>query len=463
MQVDTLVSGGTVISPDFGRRRLDIGIQDGRIVGLYEPGARVEAGQTIEARGLYVLPGVVEPHIHIGHGAEHARDFDTETASAVVGGVTTILNFFRKHPYNYHESLPRLIEAGEQNARVDFALHLVLFTEDNLEQIPSYIEDFGITSFKFFSGIGTTDHVNVRPQIGPIQPIDDGFLLAAFRKLAAYDGIMTLVHCENAEINARAKAEVQRQGREDLVAWCDSRPAVGEAQHVNHALFFAQAAGVPLYLVHLSSQVAVEAARPARAAGWPVYLESCPQFLTHTRESDVGVVGKMSPPFRTAEDTAYLWQRVADGTIDTIGSDHGAFTRAEKQGVWTGASGFPGVATILPVMLSEGVRTGRITLERAVEVTSANPARLFGLYPQKGCIAVGSDADLALVDLDLERVVSHTDLASRSDFSIYDGWTLTGWPVLTMVRGQVVMRDGQVVGEKGNGRYLRRTARRRDR
>lgn len=463
MQVDQIVQGGTIVTPEYGRIRADVAIKDGRIVGLFDGATEMTAQETIDAGGLLVLPGIIEPHIHIGHGAAHADDFATETASAAVGGVTTILNFFRKHPYDYHESLPPLIADGERNARIDFALHLVLFTEENLRQIPSYIDDFGITSFKFFSGIGVPDkRLNVRPHIGPIQPIDDGFLLDAFVSLADYDNIMTMVHCENPMINARAKARVQDEGGEGLQAWCDSRPAVGEAEHVNHAIFMAEAAGCPLYLVHLSSKAAVEAALPARRAGKPVYLETCPQFLTHTRDSDIGVLGKMSPPFRTEEDNAYLWARVADGTIDTIGSDHGAFTREEKQGIWTGASGFPGVATILPVMLSEGVNAGRLSLERMVEVTSTNPAKLFGLYPRKGSIAVGSDADLVLIDPNLTRTVSHAELYSRSDFSIYDDWRLTGWPVLTMVRGRVVMTDGKVVGPMGHGQYLRRSAYRYD-
>ncbi len=218
--------------------------------------------------------------------------------------------------------------------------------------------------------------------------------------------------------------------------------------------------GCPLYIVHLSSAIALEAVleerrRTPRASLW---VETCPQFLTHTRESDIGTIGKMSPPFRTREDCDRLWQGIAAGEIQTIASDHGAFLRDEKRDAWTGRSGFPGMATILPALMTHGVRAARISVPDVVRVFSANPARIFGLFPRKGTLAPSADADVIVVDDMIERVVEPRALRSRSDFSIYEGQRLTGWPTHVVSRGRVLLRDGEFVAERGGGRFLGREA-----
>ncbi len=216
--------------------------------------------------------------------------------------------------------------------------------------------------------------------------------------------------------------------------------------------------GCPLDIVHLSSAVALEAVleERRRAPRAPLWVETCPQFLTHTRESDIGTIGKMSPPFRTREDCARLWQGLATGEIQTIASDHGAFLRDDKRDAWTGRSGFPGMATILPVLMTHGVRAGRIAVADVVRVFSANAARIFGLFPRKGALVPGADADVIVVDDRSERVVEPRALRSRSDFSIYEGQRLAGWPTHVVGRGRVLLRDGEFVAEPGGGRYLGR-------
>lgn len=463
MDADVVIHNGRLVIPRQGIVEASLAIKDGRISAIFQ-GALHDwrAREVVDAGGKYVLPGAVESHMHIGHSGPHAKEFGTETASAAIGGVTTILTFFRKHPYNYHELVPHLIADGEANARVDFGIHLVLFTEDNLARIPQYVREYGILSFKFFPGIKGEDAaiMTALPHTGPMLPIDDGFLMEGLRTVGQIPGAVAQVHAENAEINSRATEKLKQAGRNDFLAWCESRPAEGEAEAASRAIYLAKQTNCPLYLVHMSSEAALSQIRRLRNGGAPVYAESCAQYLTHTKESPVGALGKMSPPLRTAQDNQAIWDALADGTVQVMATDHGAFKCHEKLtgDIWHASSGFAGVATLVPVLLSEGVNKDRISLERVVEVTSYNPARIFGIYPRKGTIAVGSDADLAIVDMDWERKVTTDMLSSGSDFSIYEGWKLRGWPVRTLVRGRTVMEDGKVVGSPGYGKYLRRAA-----
>jgi dihydropyrimidinase len=186
-------------------------------------------------------------------------------------------------------------------------------------------------------------------------------------------------------------------------------------------------------------------------------VETCPHFLTHTKDSELGSLAKVNPPLRTVRDQDTLWQGIVDGTISVVGSDHNSRPRARKEGsIWTATPGFPGVSTMLPVLLSEGYHKRKVPLERIVEVISRNSAQIFGLYPRKGSISVGADADLTFVDLDRERTVDHREFGSHAGYSIYDGWRLRGWPVMTMVRGGFVMRENEIVVDGGYGAFLRR-------
>ena len=229
-------------------------------------------------------------------------------------------------------------------------------------------------------------------------------------------------------------------------------------------MLFARQTGAPLYIVHLSAALCLDEVRSARRR-WPelrVYVETCPHFLTHSSESKLvpHTLGKINPPLRRPADVEALWAGLADGSVDTIGSDHSARRKEKKTGtIWTSAAGFPGTGAILPVLLSEGFHRRGLPLARIVELTSYNPARIFGLYPKKGHLGIGADADLVVVDLDRERTCDGTTFQSYADYSLYDGWTLTGWPVLTMLRGRVIVEDGRVVGPPGAGRYLARAVR----
>jgi dihydropyrimidinase len=462
VELDLLIRDGMICRDDAPPVRSSLGVRDGRIAVVAGSASGLDATEVIDANGRLVMPGMIDPHVHIGHGAPHASEFWTEGSSAVVGGVTTMLTFYRRHPFNYLDLVPELIAAGETNSPIDFSVHLPLFTRQNLDELPEYRRRLGISGFKFFPGIKGADAavMTALPHTGPMLPIDDTFVLDGMRGIAALPGALALYHAENPELNAAAAARIKADGRADLRAWCDSRPDHGEAHSVRDGVWWQRLTGCPLYIVHLSSAVALAAVleERQRSPRAPLWVETCPQFLTHTRESDIGTIGKMSPPFRTQNDCDRLWQGIAAGEIQTIASDHGAFLREDKGDAWIGRSGFPGMATILPALMTHGVRAGRITVTDVVRVFSANAARIFGLFPRKGTLAPGADADVIVVDDRSERVVEPRALRSRSDFSIYEGQRLTGWPTHVMSRGRVLLRDGEFVAERGGGSFLGRPA-----
>jgi dihydropyrimidinase len=462
LQLDLLIRDGMICRDDSPPSPGSVGVRDGRIALVAASAAGLDASEVIDASGRLVMPGMIDPHVHIGHGAPHASEFWTEGCSAIVGGVTTLLTYYRRHPFNYLDLVPELIAGGEANSPIDFSIHLPMFTRQNLDEMPEYHRRFGITGFKFFPGIKGADAavMTALPHTGPMLPIDDTFVLDGMRVIATLPGALALYHAENPELNAAAAARIKAEGRADLRAWCESRPDHGEAHSVRDGVWWQRLTGCPLYIVHLSSAVALEAVleerrRSPRASLW---IETCPQFLTHTRESDIGTIGKMSPPFRAREDCDRLWQGVAAGEIQTIASDHGAFLREDKRDAWTGRSGFPGMATILPALMTHGVRAGRISVADVVRAFSANAARIFGLFPRKGTFAPGADADVIVVDDRSERTVEPRALGSRSDFSIYEGQALTGWPTHVISRGRVLLRDGELLAERGGGRFLGRSA-----
>jgi dihydropyrimidinase len=459
MHFETLVVGGRVVAPRQDPRVLDLGITGGRIAAVLEPAARADhtAGRTIDAAGRYVLPGLIDPHTHFGL-ADGLADWGTESRSAALGGVTTVLNFLMSgEPYDAEYRATR--EAADRLSHVDYALHLCPSTPAHLAEMPRYVQEYGITSYKYFTSFrGAEGHY-----LG-IQGTDDGYLYQYLRLVGRHDGVVACLHTENIEVVWQLRKELQAAGRDDLAAWDASRPDWVEADCVHRGILFARQTGAPLYIVHMSNALCLDEARSARRR-WPdvrVYVETCPHFLTHTSESRLSphTLGKINPPLRHAGDVDALWAGLADGTVDTVGSDHAARRKAKKTGtIWTSAAGFPGTGAILPVLLSEGYHRRGLPLPRIVELTSANPARIFGLHPRKGHLGVGADADLVLVDLERERRCDGATFQSYADYSLYDGWTLRGWPVLTMLRGEVIAEDGRVVGRPGGGQYLARAAR----
>jgi dihydropyrimidinase len=320
------------------------------------------------------------------------------------------------------------------------------------------MREYGVWSYKFF----TNFRGNEGKYLG-VEGTDDGFLYRYLRTIGQHRGAVACVHAENIEVVWQLQKELQAAGRDDLAAWDESRPDWVEADYIHSTLLFASRVAAPTYVVHVTAELCLEEIRVARKR-WPalpIYAETCPHYLTHTADMimEPRALGKVNPPLRHRADVDALWEAVADGTIDTIGSDHVPRGKEKKGGaIWSASAGFPATGALLPVLLSEGLHKRGVPIERIVALTSYNPARIFGLYPRKGAIAPGSDADLVIVDPNLERVVEPSTFQSRADYSLYDDWTLKGWPILTMVRGQVVARDGHLAGAPGRAQYLPREA-----
>ncbi len=449
---DLLLRGGTLVLPFRGLVRADLGIRDGRIAAVLDPGGEWTSRETIEVSGRFVFPGAIDPHVHIGLG-NGDEDWETETRSAAAGGITSVFSFLMAGT-SYLPHIERAHAVARQRAYVNYGLHVVPCAPVHLEELDRYVDEQGIASFKYFTSFRGDEGAYLG-----ISGTDDGFLFEYLRRVAAHPGAVACVHAENIEVAWDLRARLQQAGRDDLAAWDESRPVAIEAECIYRAMFYAQQAGCPLYVVHVSSVLALREIRAwrDRFPDVAVYAETCPHFLTHHKELPLGPLGKINPPLRSPADVEALWEAVLDGTIDTIGSDHVPRRREKKTGsIWKASAGFPGTAAILPVLLSEGVHKRGLSLQRVAELTSAHPARIFGCYPRKGSLEVGADADVTVVDLDLERQASPQVFQSYADYSLYDGQNLKGWPVLTVVGGRVVMADGKVVGEPGWGRYISR-------
>jgi len=323
--------------------------------------------------------------------------------------------------------------------------------EAEISRIDSFIRDWGISSFKFLMAYKN------RP--GFFNEFKDGWFYDALNTIAKYGEAVACIHAENDEVVEHFTQKVMTAGKQGLAAWAESRPDFAEAECVNRALYFGELTHCPTYIVHMSAKRSLEELSRYKQKGNKVYAETCPHYLLQTIDSPVGILGKIQPPLRTQADCDALWEGIANGCIDTIGSDSCATRLAAKRGqgdIWTATSSFPGTATILPLMLSEGYHKRGVSLERIVELTSYNVANIFNLYPQKGAIMIGADADLAIVDLNLEQTVTPSLIQGYCDYTIFDGWKVKGWPVMTLLRGEVIMKEGQLIAKESHGRYLPR-------
>jgi dihydropyrimidinase len=453
MDFDLLVKSGTVVFPDRPEAPLDVAVSGGRIAALLAPGSKVAAKKTIDATGKHVFPGLIDCHLHFGF-AEPVTEYSTETVYAAQGGFTTALSYFLAAG-SYDDVFDRELRHAKERAHIDFGFHLSVANELHLQNLPRYVNEFGIGSFKYF--------MNFKGEEGRyvgLDGTDDGYLYDLLHSAAKLKDVVVVCHTENIEIVARIRRKFQQEGRDTLRDWGLSKPAITEAENIMRAAYFAEHAGATIYIPHVSSRLSIEETKRLRKRYPKVYLETCPHYLTHTMDMDIGPMGKANPPFKTKDDLDALWEALADGTIEVVASDHVPRKRATKQkGMWQASQGFPGTATILPVLLSEGFHKGRISLSRICDAVTAAPARIFHIDDRKGHLRPGYDADITIVDLNLRRKAVASELGSYSDYSLYEDWELRGWPVTTIVRGEVVMNDGKIVGKPGWGQYLRREPR----
>jgi dihydropyrimidinase len=462
--LDLVIRNGTVVTAT-DRVLCDVGIRGERVVALGSELGR--ASREIDATGKLVLPGGVDAHVHIDQrssmGIVSADDFFTGGRSAACGGTTTFIPFAAQHR---GQSLLEVVRdyhrRAEPRAFIDYAFHLIVSdpTPPVLEEeLPSLIRR-GYTSFKIYT---TYEALRLNDR----QAIE---VLA----LARREGALTMVHAEHHDLVGWLTEGLLSEGKTAPRYHAEARPPLVEREAVHRVIALAEAVGAPILIVHVSSRDAVEQIRWAQGRGLPVYAETCPQYLLLTAGAlelagFEGAKFLCSPPPRTVSDQQVLWEALRAGVFQVVSSDHSPYRFDDPQGKklhGDGApfhkipNGLPGVEVRLPLLFSEGVGKGRLDLNRFVSLTATEPARLYGLYPRKGTIAPGSDADIAIWDPSLEVTITAERLHDNMDYTPFEGMSVRGWPVVTLSRGETVWEDGEVAGEPGRGRFLDRQPRR---
>ncbi|KUO42203.1 MAG: hypothetical protein APU95_05420 [Hadesarchaea archaeon YNP_N21] len=443
--IDGVVSGG-------------IGIDGGKIVAIAKDQNLPSADEYVDAKGRFVIPGVIDPHVHYSLYRPYEEDCKSETRAAVCGGITTeaLMTWggMDKLLASYKEKFEEAKSTVERHALANVAFIACLFTDQHIREIPEYARDLGITQFKHCLFLRGKD----AEALG-IPSFDDTKLYTALEIASTLaPPVISMIHAENVEIYYAIKEKLMKNGRKDLRAWTEAKPSICESEAVNRVIAISEYLNVPIYLVHISSSESLDIAVQAQARGSKVIVETCPQYLSLSWKDfpENYVPAKCNPPLRDERHIEKLWWGIQKGYVHCIGSDHCASVGKGELDIWSAPAGLPGLETLLPVMLSEGVNKGRISMEKLVEVCCHNPAKVLGIHPQKGTIAVGSDADLVIVDLDESRRVKVENLHTASDFTPYEGRELKGWPVLTMVGGNIVMEDGEITGKPGVGKYIPR-------
>ena len=449
--MDVVVKNCKVVKPN-GIFNMGIAIDGGKIVTLSPDSSLPESDKIIDAKGMYVLPGLVDSHMHFPWPPreDFAEKIETETKACLYGGCTTAVHMLRGGQ-DISEEMTSFIQLYEQNGFMDVGLNAMVLSRDHIKQFRHLVES-GMVSFKFYMPyrVGTK-------AVKGLTQIDDGLMYLGFREIAELSqegfNVHGRVHCENIEIFSRIKENyIENEILPD--SWHETRPSICEIEAIIRTIYLAKVTGSPVTIVHMSTKESVDLIAEAKGYGVRVTGETCPQYLTLSVDNVDKNLSKVNPPIREKKDNEKLWEGIKNGILDMVGTDHWPIYKVKKNNFWKGEVGLSTVECWLSVLLSEGVNKGVISLERLVEVSCYNPAKMFGLIPEKGMIEVGSDADLIVVDLNKELVVGEMPVYSDTDYNIFSGWQLKGCPVLTMLRGKVVMEQGKIHGNAGQGKYL---------
>lgn len=433
--------------PGLGVSAVDIMSADGRIaaVGLALPS---DGCDILDVRGKYVLPGVVDPHVHLGVFGDFAEELHTETRSAVRNGVTTIGVYFGGMD-PYLGNLGRVVDQIRELSHADVFLHLPIFTREQLKEIPLYAARYGITSFKaYMCGLP-----------GLIPSVDDAFLFDLMETVASLGpGAVLCIHAENEElVNRAAQIGLSRTPSGlDAKDWAAARPSYVEEEALVRAEFLARTTHARVYFVHISSAAGVAAVRRMKKSGSDILAETTSPYLTLEPDEPSDARTIMAPPLRGREDRKALWEGLLDGTIDTVGTDHTPLTSAQKHLESKAPAvvpGYPAIGTHLPSLL-DGARRNGMSLHVLAERICRKPAEIFGVFPRKGTLLPGSDADMVVVEPLRDEVVTPRKAGSRSDFALHEGRHLIGWPSLVIKGGTPVESDGDRVLCRGD--YLSR-------
>jgi dihydropyrimidinase len=436
----------------------NIGVEKGVITSI-SPTLEPSGAEVYDASGKIVVPGGIDAHTHMElkvTGTSSADDFYSGTVAAACGGIATIVDFVDTQPgETLLGALTEYRRRADSKVAIDYGLHM-MFKDQNLpeiERIPEVVRK-GVPSFKVYTAYRERGLM-----------LEDADISRVMKKVSGAGGLVA-VHAESERIIKRLIRKNLEAGNTEARYHARSRPPAAEAEAISRVTELARATSARIYIVHLSSRAGKEEVDNARRRGTSVFAETCPHYLVLTDEvyeRDDARNFVMSPPVKKADDRAALWEGLASGgVIETVGSDHCPFTGAEKD--WGEEdftkipNGVPGTEAIIPLLYSEGVRKGRISMFDLVRVTSAAPAMRFGLSPSKGSISVGADADFVVIDPHKRVRMTADAMHSKIDYSIYDRITTEGYPVLTVSRGEVVMEDGEFVGRRGRGRFVPRRA-----
>ena len=442
---DLVIRSGLVVSPD-SVIEASVAIKDGRIIAVGDDVIMPQATETLDARGLHVLPGAIDDHVHFRDpGYPHKEDFASGTAAAAFGGVTTVFDMPNTiPPTGTPEILADKLKMAAGKAHVDFGLYALL-GEDTIEHVPELAKS--AIGFKLYMG----------NTFGKIASPSTGAMLEAFEVVAA-TGKRVSLHAETNSIMERRETRMREAGRIDPLAHIASRPAVVAVEAVSRAAILAEWTGARIHILHISSAEELRPLREAKARGVDISGETCPHYVLLSTDDYTRFAGviRVNPPVREARNQQPLWDAIADGTIDVIATDHAPHSPEEKtrNDIWTVDCGFPGVETQMPLMLNE-VNAGRFSISDYVRWSAANVAKLWGLYPRKGVIQPGADADITVVDLAHEWSIDDAKLQSLSRITPFHGRRVKGLPLHTLVRGRFVMKDRQLVsGTRGWGRSV---------
>jgi len=460
MTFDAVITGSHVVLQN-GMVDKNIVIDEGKIVGLTNDVPQCDL--KIKGDGLISLPGIIDPHVHYGVYSPIDEAAISESKVAALGGVTTMMRMLRLGG-SYKQNLDSHLVASSKAHYVDYTIHASILAKNQIDEM-EFCRNKGITSFKIYMNLGEeVGHIYMDMQPGEKSLREEKVemtteMIENIIAKAASLNCTVLVHAEDYQMCSCGIKTAKEKKMDGLAAWSQSRPVESEVKSITTASRIAKKFDCTLYFVHIGSKAAINAISKEKKNGTKIYVETCPHYLTLSYESQKGYLAKVMPPIRSSQDVESIWQEIQNSRIDSIGTDHVANRLKLKLGgetIWNALAGFPGIGTMMPILLSEGVNKGRINLQQLSNMTSLNTARIFGMYPKKGTIQKGSDADIVLVDLKKERKVSAEILDGFSDYSVYEGWNLRGWPVKTMVRGNMVTEDFQMIEKPGYGKFVSR-------
>ncbi len=460
MTFDTVIVDSHVVLPQ-GMIDKNIVIDEGKIVDFTNDIPSCD--KKINGNGLISIPGIIDTHVHYGVYSPIEKAAKTESHAAAIGGVTTMMRMLRLGSSYKNSLVPHLI-ASSQNHYVDYTIHASIFNSQQIDEMKFCTEKW-ITSFKLYMNLGgEVGHVYMDMDPGTsslneaIVDVTNDIVQKVVQKAASL-GCPVLVHAEDYESCACGIKTAKEKHKDGLSAWSESRSTQSEVKAIKTISQFARESNCTLYFVHIGSSDALNQIQIEKKNGTRIFVETCPHYLTLSYEKQDGYLAKVMPPIRTSTDIQSVWNAINDETIDTIGTDHVANQLNLKLGgddVWGALAGFPGIGTLLPILLSEGVNKNRISIEKLTNLTSTNAAKIFGMYPKKGTLEKNSDADITIIDLKKEKKVSSELFGGFSDYLVYDGWNLKGWPVKTIVRGTVVADNFEVIGKAGYGKMVLR-------